>query len=546
MTESNRRFDAVLQQGFDRFCALAPEVATFAGIHAFDDRLPPATADALDDRMRVFADWAKSTDVFSRAELSADRALDADLHQLLLRLFRFQHEEVRPWESNPDALGDLGNLFFVMSFADYPGGDAERFEKMAARLEALPSYLGLTRARVTRPEPRWCRIAAEVAESFPAMLDGLLAGTREKAKALLPRMEKAATAARASAEEHRAWCAARAEGKEFWMLGADRFEHLLDLKGIELDAAELEALGEKYLRELGSERAALVEKIAPGGSFEDAMRVLKSEHPKTFEDAIGTVRRLVAESRAKVAADGICELPEGEELLVLETPEFMRTLTPFAAIFPAAKFSRVQRGLYIVTRPQSAEGLAEAHLYDLRNVVTHEGYPGHHLQLATANRRTSVLRSVDLGGFPAWGGATFAIDVVEGWAHYCEQMMKEHGWCDTDKDRLVLVNDALWRAARIVLDVRLHAGRISFDDAVAFLRSTTGMSKEGATAEVNRYTGSPTYQLSYLTGKHLLLELRAEMKRAGQDERAFHRFVLESGNLPVAWIARSWRSARAA
>lgn len=548
MDEGNRRFDEVLARGFARYCALAPEVATFAGVHEHDARLSDGSASGVRERLAAFLAWVDETTALDPSTLSPERALDRELHRLLARLYRFQHEEVRPWESNPDALGDLGNVFFVMSFADY-ASEEERFEKIAGRLEALPRYVRETQARVTRPEPRWCRIAAEVATSFPAMLDGLVAGAKAQAPAILARIEKAASAARSAAAEHRAWCAARGEGAEFWMLGADRFETLLDLKGIELSAAEIEALGERYLRELAGERARLSEKIAPGQGFDGAMRVLKREHPASFEEAIDSVRRLVADARAKVVADGICDLPEGEELTVLETPEFMRTLTPFAAIFPALKFAKVQRGLYIVTRPAGPEGLAETHMHDLRNVVTHEGYPGHHLQLATANRATSVLRSVDFGGLPAWGGSTFAIDLIEGWAHYCEQMMKEHGWCDDDADRLVLVNDALWRAARIVLDVRLHAGRIGFDAAVAFLRETTGMSAEGAAAEVNRYTGAPTYQLSYLLGKHLLLELRSEARRRDGErfrESEFHRFVLRSGNIPVSWITRTWRSGHAA
>ena len=548
MADRNREFDEEIRKGFEHYASLAPEVATFAGLHAWDDLLPPAREEQLRSRLEVFGAWAKTIDAFDRSSLSPDRALDADLLQLLHRLLRFEVLDVKPWQSNPDGLGDLGNLFFVMTFVDYESEDI-RFAHLASRLEALPKYLEETRARVTKPEPRWCRIAAEVAQSFPSMLDGLCAGAREKAPSLIARIDAAAGAARVAAKEHEVWCAARGKGPEFWMLGTERFDKLLELKGIELTASEIEALGEKTLRELGAERARLCEQIAPGKGFDGAMKILKSEHPATFEEAIETVRRLVAETRARVVSDGICELPEGEELAVMETPEFMRTLTPFAAIFPAMKFARVQRGLYIVTRPLSPEGLAEAHLYDLRNVVTHEGYPGHHVQLATANRKTSVLRSVDFGGFPSWGGATFAIDLVEGWAHYCEQLMKEHGFCDTPKDRLVLVNDALWRAARIVLDVRLHQCRIGFDEAVAFLRETTGMSREGATAEVNRYTGSPTYQLSYLVGKHLLLALREEFRAAAGTryaEKDFHRTVLESGNIPVSWIARAWRASRAA
>ena len=122
--------------------------------------------------------------------------------------------------------------------------------------------------------------------------------------------------------------------------------------------------------------------------------------------------------------------------------------------------------------------------------------------------------------------------------------MKAHGFHDTPGDRLVLVNDALWRAARVVLDVRLHAGRIDAEGAIRFLNETSGMSIPSATAEVNRYTMSPTYQLSYCIGKHLLLSLKKEHRSAGGGawtERTFHDMVLGAGCIPVAEIGAAWR-----
>src|SRR4051812_27296020 len=180
MADRNREFDEETLRGFQRYCASAPEVATFAGIFDHDDKLPPATEAGLMARLEIFGDWAKRLDAFDRASLSSARATDADLLQLLNRLLRFEVRDVRPWQSNPDALGDLGNLFFVTAFADYPSEEL-RFERIAARLEALPEYLAETRARVTKPEPRWCRIAVEVAQSFPSMLDGLMQGAKGKA-----------------------------------------------------------------------------------------------------------------------------------------------------------------------------------------------------------------------------------------------------------------------------------------------------------------------------------------------------------------------------
>ena len=73
--------------------------------------------------------------------------------------------------------------------------------------------------------------------------------------------------------------------------------------------------------------------------------------------------------------------------------------------------------------------------------------------------------------------------------------------------------DAIWRACRIILDIKLHRGDISVEDAIDFLVDQTGFERPNATAEVYRYTYTPTYQLSYLLGKVLLLRLREDEKR---------------------------------
>ena len=541
----NAAFDAEVARGFEFYASLAPEVATFSGLTAHDARLPSAARDALFARSEMLGEWGRALASFDPKTLAPDQTLDAQTLPKIHALFRFGLEDLRTWETLPDALGDVGNLYFLMTFAGYDS-EERRWENMALRLEALPSWLETWRARVTRPDPRWSRVAAEVGESFPLLLEAL---STQAAKvvpgAIAQRVGAAVKSARDAATTHTDWARKNGAGPERWSIGKDRFEELLRLKGIPLTAAEVEAIGEEQLRTLGEERARLAEQVAPGKGFAGALALLQENRPRNFAEALAAVTSLVADSRRKVVEDGIAAIPSGEVLDVIETPEFMRPLTPFAAIFPALKYAKVQRGIYVVTPPAGPEALGDTHYADLHNVVCHEGYPGHHLQLTTANQRCSPVRSVDLSGFPFYGGCVYAIDLVEGWAHYCEPLMKEHGFHDSPADRLVLVNDALWRAARVVLDVRLHSARIDADAAIRFLSETTGMSTPGATAEVNRYTMTPTYQLSYCIGKQQLLALKAEHRASlgpTWTERAFHDLVLEAGCIPVDEIRKAWRS----
>ena len=124
---------------------------------------------------------------------------------------------------------------------------------------------------------------------------------------------------------------------------------------------------------------------------------------------------------------------------------------------------------------------------------------------------------------------------------YSELMMREHGFDDGPEYRVMLHTDAIWRACRIILDVRLHRGEIGVDEAVDFIVEQTRFERDNARSEVEWYTYRPTYPLSYLVGRTLLLELRAsEERRLGADFsiRAFHDTLLRNGSLPISFHRR--------
>jgi uncharacterized protein (DUF885 family) len=124
---------------------------------------------------------------------------------------------------------------------------------------------------------------------------------------------------------------------------------------------------------------------------------------------------------------------------------------------------------------------------------------------------------------------------------YCEQMMLEQGFEDSPERRVVVATDAIWRAARIILDIQLHRDEVGVDEAVDFLVEHAGFGRPVARAEVQRDTTDPGYNLSYLLGKVLLLRLRAdEQARLGESFslKRFHDALLYSGSLPVSYHRR--------
>jgi uncharacterized protein (DUF885 family) len=126
---------------------------------------------------------------------------------------------------------------------------------------------------------------------------------------------------------------------------------------------------------------------------------------------------------------------------------------------------------------------------------------------------------------------------VEGWALYAETLMFEAGYFVTPESQLFHLNDLLWRAVRIVVDVGLHTRDMTPGEAVNRMTDTLPMERRKAEAEVRRYCAMPTYQLSYAIGRRDLLALRESWRqRAGASAPLadFHRNLFAYGGLPFA------------
>jgi uncharacterized protein (DUF885 family) len=126
---------------------------------------------------------------------------------------------------------------------------------------------------------------------------------------------------------------------------------------------------------------------------------------------------------------------------------------------------------------------------------------------------------------------------VEGWAHYCEQMMIEAGFRRNDHMlRLGQLAEALVRLGRFIVSIRLHVEDMSVEQGMRFFRDEAFMEEGGARREAERGTFDPTY-LVYSAGKLMLLKLRGDYKEklgAKYSQRAFHDQLLGNGTATFA------------
>lgn len=169
--------------------------------------------------------------------------------------------------------------------------------------------------------------------------------------------------------------------------------------------------------------------------------------------------------------------------------------------------------------------LRESYLteFGLRTLVYHETVPGHHFQVALTAEDPALPRFMQMSAFG------YVSASVEGWALYAERLAAEEGWYGDDvAGRIGQLNDALFRAKRLVVDTGLHAKGWTRQQAIDY-----GIEP----SEVDRYIIWPGQACSYMIGQLKLVELR-ERARAALGERfsirAFHNVVLGTGGAPLS------------
>jgi len=531
---------------YDRYlaerAALDPTWATDQGIHDHDDRLTnwdDATRDALVKLVSARLDDLNKLDP---AKLPVDERLDASLWkaQLETELFDFKRRDERKiMPSIP-----LGAIYAIHSqlIKDFAPIE-KRAAQALARLKALPDVFGEIRKRLDKPPEVWSVMAMDdalgaveaIGEFKKLMSPGL--GGRES------ELDNAAKRAMAEVRLYAEFLRTLKTTSEF-AAGKDVYEfylkkyHLLDM-----DSAALLALGHREWKATLELLEATARKIDPAKTWQTILEEMKKDHPKA-SDLVETYRREVGKARQFMIDKKIVTLPEGEKLEIIETPAFDRSSIPYAAYHPPGPLDASRVGHFYVTpvdakaKPEEQEAqLAGHNKYDIPGTVWHETYPGHHTQFVHAKLISSKVRA--LNNSPL---------LSEGWGFYCEELAHETGYYTDPRERLMQLNWRLQRAARVICDVSLHTGAMTFEEAVKFLMDGVKMERPHAEGSVKAYTARPTYFMAYMVGMLELKRIREAAKaRLGATFtlQGFHDRVLKYGNVPPALIelelARDWK-----
>jgi uncharacterized protein (DUF885 family) len=457
-------------------------------------------------------------------------ALTSSVQSRLLEL-----EVVRTWERDPQLYADTVAVSLASQAVFTYAPASERARRLLSKLRQVPGVLDAARANVREPAGIFIKTATETLRGVVSFLERDLPRALRDVDdlSLLSDLDDAATMARTAigryVDELEQDVAPRA--KASFRLGRERLEQKLKLdEGITLD---VDALLQIAMRELQVTRARFDEvarKVAKGPATE-TWASLKGRHAAPG-GLVARVREQCAALYTFLREADVLPMPNADSLVIAPTPPFYRWT--FASLWtPGPLEVRPQRASYYITDvdPAWPAERQEEHLRDLNDAVLwaismHEALPGHFLHF-------EALRALDV----PWHKASILapLSVVEGWAHYAEQLVIELGFAKKDPVvELGQLAEALVRLSRLVVGLRLHAEDLSVEQGVRFFREEALLEEGSARREAERGSFDPSY-VTYTLGKLMLLKLRADVKaQQGQkfDLGRFHASLLGLGLRP--------------
>ncbi|MBF0409143.1 MAG: DUF885 domain-containing protein [Candidatus Riflebacteria bacterium] len=510
-----------------------PIAATWIGEHAYDSLLPETGAEAIENEIAFFREMKDSFEALPERELSVDERIDRNIVLNMAKRELFMNEDSKRWRLGKDLAKSLGDAIFILFSRDFAPLSL-RVESIITRLKAAPMFLHAGRSLFQDVPQFWCEIFLQSCNGLIGLIKTIETSIQGHVpRTLVQNYQSVSKIAIDAVQEYSHWfkhaIAPNAHGK--WSMGQSAFSELISLRKFGMTTSEIQQLGERTLKSSREKILGLAKHLSPSGTSEETSLKISEKSPPNFEKVLEAYRDSVARSKSFVETSNFASLPENESLEVIETPKYLEHLIPFAAYCPPEKTLQTQKGLYLVTRPSEKERGKRHNFAEIVNTSVHEAYPGHHLHFSSQNLHPGKMRIF-----------ADSIELIEGWAHYCEEETKRMGFEASEENLFIQTKDESWRAARVLIDINTHTGAWNLEKAVDFLMESTGISKPAATSELKWYSQAPGYPLSYLTGKHLIYQLREELREQfGSDfsHRDFHDMVLYEGALPV-FLAREY------
>jgi uncharacterized protein (DUF885 family) len=552
---AGQTFNTLSEQYFEQvYFKYAPTSGTSAGLHQYDTQLEDYSAANIQRQVAALHEWERKIAAVDSSALDAEPAADRDILLNSIRAELLQLEVIRGWEKNPDLYSTgVTNAIFTIMERPYAPVDT-RLRAVVEREKLIPQAFVDARKNLKNPPRIYTEIALEqidddisffqndVPQAFAAATD-----TQTKAE-----FAKTNAAVIEAMKSYAAWMKSdllpRSNGD--FRYGADTFSKALALNEmVDIPLDKLLQIAYDDMHKNQAEFARVAKEIDPSKTPQEELAELAAVHPapnhllQAFHDRFDS-------EIAFIRSHNIITIPSDVQPTLQETPPFMRATTQASMDPPGPFETHSTRAYFNVTLPESSwsaqktsEYMAAFNVGTIVSTSVHEAYPGHYVQFLWQPQFPSSIRKI-IG----------ANTNIEGWAHYCEQMMLDEGYNapgvgakDEHESRLIRLGqlqDALLRDARFIVAIRMHTGvggELTIPQAEDFFVAEGYQSRPIAEVETKRGTSDALY-LYYTLGKLEILKLRADVqKREGGSFslQRFHDDFMRQGFAPIKVIRRA-------
>ncbi|MGA8036178.1 MAG: DUF885 domain-containing protein [Candidatus Acidiferrales bacterium] len=545
-------WNALVDDYFDNvYFKFAPSSGTTAGFHQYDAQLEDYSHAAVLQEIAALDAMEKKVEAFDSSALNATEVADRELVLSTIRGTLLELETIRPWQNNPDVYssGVSGSVFGIMSRKFAPPN--ERLASVVAREKQMPAVFVAARANLQNPPHIYTEIALQQLPDIISFFqnDVPAAFTGATDPAVKTEFAKSNAAVIAALESYQTWLKTDVlpNSKGDFRIGADTFsKKLLYDEMVDTPLDRLLEIGMANLRQNQDEFKRVAKEVDRSKQPMELLAELEKDHPapdqllQAFRDRFNGLVAFIQQKK-------IITIPSDVRPILEETPPFARAITeasmdtpgPYEKVATEAYFNVTLPGPH--DSPEDVEGRMEA--FNRGTIVStaiHEAYPGHYVQFLWMAQAPTKVRKL-------LGSATNA----EGWAHYCEQMMLDQGYNqpgvgarderDSKMLRLGQLQDALLRNARFIVGIKMHTGKMTFDEGVQFFETDGYQSHKSALVETMRGTSDPTY-LYYTLGKLQILKLREDVRKkqgAAFSLEQFHNDFMKQGFPPIKIVRRA-------
>jgi uncharacterized protein (DUF885 family) len=559
---AGQTFNTLSEQYFTQvYFKFSPTAGTAAGLHQYDAQLEDYSAVGVQKQITALHEWEKKIETIDPSALDAEPAADREILLNSVRATLLQLEIIRGWEKNPDIYSSgVTNSIFVIMERPYAPVDV-RLRAVVEREKLIPQAFVEARKNLKNPPRIYAKIALEQIDGLVSFFENDVPQAFTAADDVGAKAQFAKTNAAVieSLKSYGIWMKTdllpRSNGD--FRYGADTFRKALSYNEmVDIPLDRLLQIGYDDLHKNQAEFARVAKEIDPAKTPDQELAELASLHPAP-DHLLQAFRDRFTSEIGFIRSHHIITIPSDVEPTLEETPPFMRATTQASMDPPGPFETHSTKAYFNVTLPEpdwdaekTSEYMAAFNIGTIVSTSVHEAYPGHYVQFLWQPQFPSNIRKL-IG----------ANTNIEGWAHYCEQMMLDEGYNapgvgtsaaagtkEAEREskliRLGQLQDALLRDARFIVAIRMHTGvggPLSIEQAEDFFVKEGYQSRPIAEVETKRGTSDALY-LYYTLGKLEILKLRADVQKqqgATFSLERFHDDFMRQGFAPIKIIRKT-------